>query len=519
MLSQLTFSLALAASATAHMVLEYPIPFNNGSVTNSPLTPEEFPCKQGPSVYSVTRMNQWNAGETKTISFFGSVVHGGGSCQFSITTDPEPNKSSQWKVIQSVIGGCPSNITGNFEVADRWAHDAATFPVQMPKDIPSGRYTFAWTWLNKVGNREFYMNCAPIQVGSGTGGGYSGSASDALAKLPDMFVANLPADSCHTTQGQDFDYPNPGANVVRGKQATPHNDLDGPGCASMTKMGAGKGQIGSPTNPTSPAKSSAAYGAPAPAQTTGGYSQPVSAQTTGGYGQPDPAKPASGYGQPSPVESSSADEQPAPEESSPADEQPAPSNPTGGYGQPAPAKPTSGYGQPAPAKPASGYGQSNPVESSPADEQSAPEESSSTDEQPASEDSSQVYGNKPSSNYGGVFAPGASKAPIAPSTAPIVQPTAPATFEPTPTGSNYGSTPTGDSECTPCSNDGAVVCIGTKQFGICNRGCVVAQALATGTKCSNGTVGGLNGTTTDSYKRSIHFPRGYLYRRHGSADN
>ena len=443
MLPQFTFLLALATTAAGHMRLEYPVPFDKDTITSSPLTLGEFPCKQRPGAYGITQMNHWNAGETKTISFRGSAVHGGGSCQFSLTTDPKPSLSSQWKVIQSVIGGCPANVTGNIEPEDPDGHRAGKFPVQMPKDIPAGTYTFAWTWLNKVGNREFYMNCAPVQVGSGTGGAYSGSASDALSKLPNMFVANL-GTSCNTKEGQDFDYPDPGANVVRAQNAAPDRSLDGTGCATVTAMGAGKGQMGSPTNPATPANSSAAYGQPAPAK------------------------------------------------------------PTPGYGQPAPQKPSSGYDQPAPQKPTSGYGQTDPVESSPAEDQPAPEESSPADEQPTPGEDSSGVGNTSPSNHGGVFAPGASKAPVA-------QPTTPTASEPTPAASGYGSTPSGDGECTPCPKDGAVVCIGKNQFGICNQGCVVAQALATGTMCSNGTVAGV-------VKRSINFPRAHLHRRHGSAD-
>jgi len=473
------------------MRLEYPVPFDKDTITSSPLTLGEFPCKQRPGAYGITQMNHWNAGETKTISFRGSAVHGGGSCQFSLTTDPKPSLSSQWKVIQSVIGGCPANVTGNIEPEDPDGHRAGKFPVQMPKDIPAGTYTFAWTWLNKVGNREFYMNCAPVQVGSGTGGAYSGSASDALSKLPNMFVANL-GTSCNTKEGQDFDYPDPGANVVRAQNAAPGRSLDGTGCATVTAMGAGKGQMGSPTNPATPANSSAAYGQPAPAKPTPGYGQPAPQKPSSGYGQQAPAKPTPGYGQQ------------------------APAKPTPGYGQPAPQKPSSGYDQPAPQKPTSGYGQTDPVESSPAEDQPAPEESSPADEQPAPEksspadeqptpeESSPAYGNTSPSNHGGVFAPGASKAPVA-------QPTTPTASEPTPAASGYGSTPSGDGECTPCPKDGAVVCIGKNQFGICNQGCVVAQALATGTMCSNGTVAGV-------VKRSINFPRAHLHRRHGSAD-
>jgi len=278
MFSQATLLLALASSAAAHMIMEYPVPYGKATLNSSPLAPGDYPCKQRTGVYDITEMNQWNAGETKTISFIGSAVHGGGSCQFSLTTDPKPSESSQWKVIQSVIGGCPSNVTGNITPANPDGHGAATFPVQMPKDIPDGQYTFAWTWLNKVGNREFYMNCAPVQVGSGASKASTKSVSTALSTLPDMFVANVPDTSCSTAEGEDFEYPNPGNNVITSPEATPGSKISGAGCSTMTKMGAGNGQLGSPQPGSSqPSPSSApSYGAPAASSAPAYAAPPVS---------------------------------------------------------------------------------------------------------------------------------------------------------------------------------------------------------------------------------------------------
>ncbi|KAL6704429.1 hypothetical protein ACN47E_008281 [Coniothyrium glycines] len=413
---QATAILAFASSVAAHMTINYPVPYGKDTLNSSPLEAGDFPCKQRAGVYDVTEMNQWNAGETKEVSFKGSAVHGGGSCQFSITTDMEPTEQSQWKVITSAIGGCPSNVTGNLP-EDPNGNGAATFPVTMPDNIPDGTYTFAWTWLNKVGNREFYMNCAPLQVGSGSGQGSTASASEALSALPDMFVANLPATECTTSEGQDFNYPNPGQTIVKGAGAALGNTVSGSGCAAQAKLGAGNGQIGTPAQGTQPAAS-------APAAT----SAPATAPSYG-----------------SPVQSA------------------IPSNP------------------------------------------------------------------------GGVFAPGASSAPVAekptaaqptPAQPTAVKPTFPAAAQPIASEPTYGkgpdnsnnnnngstpSIPSGD--CTPCTNDGAVVCIGTKQFGLCNRGCAVPQDLAAGMSCSAGTV---VGTASLKTKRSLKFPRAHLHRRHGS---
>jgi hypothetical protein len=397
-----TLLMAFAATATAHMTIEHPVPFGKATLNSSPLGPGDFPCKQRSGVYDITEMNQWNAGETQVVDFKGSAVHGGGSCQFSLTTDSEPTEQSQWKVIHSVIGGCPSNVTGNLpENAD--GHEAGTFPVTMPDNIPDGRYTFAWTWLNKVGNREFYMNCAPVQVGSGSSKASAASVSEALSSLPDMFVANLPAEECSTKAYEDFSYPNPGQSVVEGNGASLGDTLTGAGCDKMTKMGAGNGQMGTPTQPEA--------------------SQPASSEApaaTSGYA----ALPSNGGGVFAPGASSA----PAAE--------------------PTPAQPTAPVAVPTPSYVA--------------------EQPSSAPEQPAYSAPPQVPDNS------------------------------------TP------SAPSSGSDCTPCDNDGGVVCIGSNMFGLCNRGCAVAQPLANGMSCSGGAV-------VASVKRSAKFPRAHLHRRHGSS--
>lgn len=414
MFSKALTVLALAASASAHMTLEYPVPYNNATVSRSPLEPAGFPC-QRPS-YEISEMNQWNAGDTHEISFLGTAVHGGGSCQFSITTDAEPTEQSQWKVLHSVVGGCPANIEGNFPDVNtpEGLRLSTKFPVTMPKNIPDGRYTFAWTWLNKVGNREFYMNCAPIQVGTGESAS-TAEAATALASLPDMFVANVPATQCSTTEGQDFEYPDAGVSTEQQAGAAVGSGLSGAGCASMTKMGAGKGQLGEPTG-----------GASAPAAT-----QP--AATTA------PANSA-------PAASSAPAYSAAPVASSPA------------------------YSA-APVASAPGYSAAPVASASPVP---------------------------------GLFAPGASSAPAPVATKPVASAAPVASSAPAPIAP---STPS-SSDCTPCTNDGAVVCIGTDSFGLCNRGCAVAQKLALGMACRDGTIGA-------AVKRS--FPRAHLHKRHGSG--
>lgn len=385
MFSKATALLALTASASAHIIMTNPVPFGQATIDQAPLAPADFPCKQRPGVYDVTQMNQWKSGESLGVKLIGGATHSGGSCQFSITTDPEPTKDSQWKVIHSVIGGCVNDFDGNLS-GDAKDERNPAIPVTMPKDVPDGRYTFAWTWLNKSGNREFYMNCAPIMVSGSTAGKASTtSVKKALSSLPDMFVVNLPEEQCKTTAMADFVYPNPGQSVTKGGAGTTTTSLEGPGCATQTKMGAGAGQLGSPTSGDSPSSPGGGVFAP------GASSAPASSPAA----QPNP---------------------PASQPSVPA------------------AQPSAPMANPVPTQP----------------------------ETPKS-----------------------------------------------PENNNNSNTPTSGG-CTPCTTDGAVVCIGSKQFGLCNRGCAVAQDLAAGMVCKNGAIVG-------AAKRHLHFPRAHLHRRLSAA--
>ncbi|KAK9659894.1 hypothetical protein K7432_018324 [Basidiobolus ranarum] len=57
------------------------------------------------------------------------------------------------------------------------------YDVPVPNTVPNGKAILGWTWINKTGNREYYMNCADITIEGGTGHCISG---------PKNFVANLP---------------------------------------------------------------------------------------------------------------------------------------------------------------------------------------------------------------------------------------------------------------------------------------------------------------------------------------
>ncbi|KAJ4167998.1 hypothetical protein NW754_011812 [Fusarium falciforme] len=261
-----TFTLAsLATFASAHMLMNNPVPYGKSSLTNAPLLADgsDFPCKMRDGVYDAQgASNVYKQGSTQQLSFTGQAVHGGGSCQLSITTDKNPDKNSVWKVIKSIEGGCPAkgqegNMGDNPDAEDPYKYDFT-----IPAELAAGEYTLAWTWFNKIGNREMYMNCAPLTV---TG---SGGSKDHLSSLPDMFVANI-GNQCEVPSAKDLQFPNPGKDVDRFNGATEvFATASGTGCQATGAAGGGSG--GDSPAPTG--------GNDAPAPTGGSGSQPTEAQ-------------------------------------------------------------------------------------------------------------------------------------------------------------------------------------------------------------------------------------------------
>ncbi|KAL8700513.1 MAG: hypothetical protein Q9201_005412 [Fulgogasparrea decipioides] len=223
--------LTLVSLTGAHVLLENPVPYGAATLNTNPLEKDgsDYPCKQRDGVYAVTKVNVMPIGQPQTISFKGQATHGGGSCQISLTTDTPPTKDSVFKVIKSIEGGCPSTNPGNVGI-DPFGHGADKFQFSIPDSIPAGKnYTLAWTWFNKIGDREMYMNCAPITVpASSQRRSFDGSDdkilderdANSIAALPVMFRANIGpmGNGCQTADsGTVLDIPkeNLGANVQR----------------------------------------------------------------------------------------------------------------------------------------------------------------------------------------------------------------------------------------------------------------------------------------------------------------
>ncbi|RYP73274.1 hypothetical protein DL771_003703 [Monosporascus sp. 5C6A] len=200
----------LLAVANAHMKMKNPVPFPSQNLGNGPLnvTGSDFPCKYtGPDTYANGEANIYPQGSKQKLQTIGQAVHGGGSCQISITYDTAPTKDSVWKVIHSIEGGCPArNAAGNAgDDASALAPDEYEFTI--PDDIPTGKGVIAWTWINRIGNREFYMNCGAVEI---TGNGGDQAAYDAL---PDMTVLNIMGILPEPEHGFDVKFANPGNSV------------------------------------------------------------------------------------------------------------------------------------------------------------------------------------------------------------------------------------------------------------------------------------------------------------------
>ncbi|KAJ5159463.1 uncharacterized protein N7482_006467 [Penicillium canariense] len=251
----------LASGASAHMQMMKPYPIRSPlnkdsqgqkdySYTN-PLSTSgsDYPCK-GYANDPFESQATYSPGQSYDMELDGSATHGGGSCQLALTYD----HGKTFKVIESMLGDCPI---------------AKKYDFTIPSDAPSGEALLAWTWFNKVGNREMYMNCAMVTIGGGSSSAGNKTQSTSKGKvvhgsklvdkpmaavgkmlhinhppmeqadkrdmtddaddtemmgqsktaafdsLPELFVANAgQAGGCVTIEGEPVDFPKPGDNVV-----------------------------------------------------------------------------------------------------------------------------------------------------------------------------------------------------------------------------------------------------------------------------------------------------------------
>lgn len=200
--------LSLASQAMGHMEMSWPYPLrskynpaNSYSIIDysmtSPLAADgsNFPCKGYQNDRPFVPVVTYSAGSTYNMTVAGSAVHGGGSCQLSLSYD----NGATFRVIKSMIGGCPLTSTYDFTI---------------PSYAPNGDALLAWTWQNEQGNREYYMNCAQVAV---SGSSASKRDTSSFEALPFVWKANIAGiNTCTTTEGEDPVYPQPGPDVLYG---------------------------------------------------------------------------------------------------------------------------------------------------------------------------------------------------------------------------------------------------------------------------------------------------------------
>lgn len=280
---------ALAALAYGHVEMVMPVPYDAAALSNGPLDPSgsDFPCKN-PNYSNIGTMNTYSVGGKGQLQFIGTAVHGGGSCQVSVTYDNPPTKNSVWKVIKSIEGGCPSrNEPGNIPGDDPNYPIPDTYDFEIPT-IPEGEATLAWTWFNKIGQREMYMNCAPIKI---TG---SGGSAEYYNSLPDMFKANINgvSDGCTTSEGSDTQFPDAGITVEQNDKGA----FGPPGsCPSSKGNHQPAPTQGGGDAPPAPTPTKPAAEPPAPTSVPGGVFVPAPTQAPADP-VPAPANPGSGSG-------------------------------------------------------------------------------------------------------------------------------------------------------------------------------------------------------------------------------
>lgn len=195
-----------------HMEMSWPYPLHSKynkansydaidySMT-SPLNADgsNFPCKGYQNDRPVQNTITYAAGSTYNMTLAGTATHNGGSCQISLSYD----NGATFRVIKSMIGACPLTDTYDFTI---------------PSYAPNGDALLAWTWQNNEGNREYYMNCAQVNVVSDASRRRRRRQTfNTFDSLPFIWKANLEGvNDCATIEGTDPVYPNPGPDVLYG---------------------------------------------------------------------------------------------------------------------------------------------------------------------------------------------------------------------------------------------------------------------------------------------------------------
>ncbi|KAJ1915562.1 hypothetical protein H4219_004262 [Mycoemilia scoparia] len=114
------------------------------------------------------------AGEYLNLQFTrNGLAKGGGHCQFAISYD-----NKKFVVIEDKLKYCFKRAPSNDDFVSVYNYD-----IELPEELPTGYATLAWTWVNAIGAREYYMGCVDILIQGGHGNWLTG---------PELLVVNHP---------------------------------------------------------------------------------------------------------------------------------------------------------------------------------------------------------------------------------------------------------------------------------------------------------------------------------------
>lgn len=166
-----------------------------------------YPCK-GYNSDEFVAVETYVAGETYEAKLEIGAHHNGGSGQFSLSYD----NGETFYVIKSVEGGMPFGGQSGQPIK-------STYSFKIPSDMPSSKHVlFAWTWINRIGNREFYQNCAFVEIRGNLK--YRPHQRHSIPDLPELYICNIdagPDPTCTTVPDTRVCIPHPGKVIEYGR--------------------------------------------------------------------------------------------------------------------------------------------------------------------------------------------------------------------------------------------------------------------------------------------------------------
>lgn len=169
---------------SSYYLLNGLVDYNIMAPLNEP--PYIFPCKGYTTGPATATFNS----NSISVTLEGTVTHGGGHCQFGISYNDK-----DFLVLKTVLYTC--------------LLDSLTYTFELPLNTPSGKTTVFWTWINKIGNREYYMECADVNINNENNGNIGG-----VLNGKELLVVNLPGYPIVPEWGSSTDPSITGENLL-----------------------------------------------------------------------------------------------------------------------------------------------------------------------------------------------------------------------------------------------------------------------------------------------------------------